>query len=174
MSQRSLLCLCFCVLGLLALVPLSSEGATYPVSLSSGLGFRFDGVGALSGGGCTSRMLVDYVEPQRSQILDYLFLPGFGASLHLLKVEIGGDAQSTEGTEPSHMHTADEENYHRGYEWWLMREAKRRNPDIRLYALSWGFPHWVSENTGAPFTNSTVKYIVKVTTTLTHAQCECE
>ena len=36
------------------------------------------------------------VLPQRSQILDYLFKPKFGASLHLLKVEIGGDGQSTE------------------------------------------------------------------------------
>ena len=117
----------------LSLALAQPAAAAYPVSLSPGLGRRFDGVGALSGGGCTSRMLVDYVEPQRSQILDLLFTPGYAASLHILKVEIGGDAQSTEGTEPSHMHTADEENYNRGYEWWLMKEAKRRNPDIVLY-----------------------------------------
>jgi hypothetical protein len=30
-----------------------------------------------------------------------------------------------EGTESSHMHTADDENYERGYEWWLMKEAKK-------------------------------------------------
>lgn len=24
-----------------------------------------------------------------------------------------------------------------GYEWWLMVEAKKRNPDIKIYALSW-------------------------------------
>ena len=45
------------------------------------------------GGGATSRLLVDYVEPQRSEVLDYLFTPNFGASLQLLKVEIGGDSQ---------------------------------------------------------------------------------
>ena len=28
---------------------------------------------------------------------DYLFLPSYGSALHLLKVEIGGDAQSSEG-----------------------------------------------------------------------------
>lgn len=36
----------------------------------------------------------------------------------MLKVEIGGDAQSTEATEPSHMHTRTDENYERGYEWY--------------------------------------------------------
>ena len=50
------------------------------------LGLRFDGIGGLSGGGATSRLLVDYKEPERSQILDYLFKPNFGASLHILKV----------------------------------------------------------------------------------------
>jgi hypothetical protein len=32
----------------------------------------------------------------------------------MLKVEIGGDTQSTEGTEASHMHLRDDENYFRG------------------------------------------------------------
>jgi hypothetical protein len=39
--------------------------------------------------------LTGYPKEQLSQILDYLFKPNFGASLHILKVEIGGDAQST-------------------------------------------------------------------------------
>jgi galactosylceramidase len=93
--------------------------------------------------------------------MDYLFLPGFGASLQILKVEIGGDVQSTDGTEPSHMHSVDDENYERGYEWVLMVEAKRRNPNITLYGLSWGFPGWVGEGTEHPWTNSTVTYTVK-------------
>src|ERR1700722_19452263 len=82
----------------------AAPNVNYPISMSKGLGPIFDGIGALSGGGCTSRMLVDYPEPYRSQILDNLFLPRFAASLQILKVEIGGDVQSTEGTEPSHMH----------------------------------------------------------------------
>lgn len=38
----------------------------------------------------------------------------------------------SDGTEPSHMHYALDENYFRGYEWWLMKEAKKRNPNITL------------------------------------------
>ena len=91
--------------------------ATYSVSPTP-QGRQFDGIGGLSGGGATSRFLPHYPEPQRSQILDFLFLPRFGAAVHILKVEIGGDAQSTEGTEASHMHTREDENYQRGYEWW--------------------------------------------------------
>ena len=96
------------------------------------------------------------------------FQPNFGASLQILKVEIGGDSQSTgevklfvwlelergsspaaiwkvnhrgvfnrslllfvlfllstDGAEASHMHSAHDENYNRGYEWWLMTEAKK-------------------------------------------------
>ena len=45
-----------------------------------------DGVGGLSGGGATSVLLPHYPEPQRSEILDFLFLPNYGAALHSLKV----------------------------------------------------------------------------------------
>ena len=37
-------------------------------------GLRFDGHGGLSAGG-SSRLLIDYEEPYRSQILDYLYKP---------------------------------------------------------------------------------------------------
>ncbi len=69
-------------------------------------GRTLDGVGAISGGGGNSRLLIDYPEPQRSQILDYLFKPGYGAAVQILKVEVGGDTNSTSGAEPSHQHTA--------------------------------------------------------------------
>ncbi len=36
------------------------------------LGPVFDGIGGLSGGGATSRLLIDYPEPWRSQVLDLL------------------------------------------------------------------------------------------------------
>jgi hypothetical protein len=64
--------------------------------------------------------------------------------------EIGGDAQSTDGTEASHMHTAAElhaPNFKRGYEAWLMVEAKKRNPSIKLYALPWAWPGWLRNAT---------------------------
>src|SRR5437588_5500983 len=65
----------------------------------------YEGLGAVSAG-ASSRLLIDYPEPYRSQILDYLFKPGYGAALHILKVEVGGDMNSTDGAEPSIMHTA--------------------------------------------------------------------
>ena len=113
-----------------------ASAATYPVN-SAALGRRLDGYGSLSGGGATSRLLFQYPAKQLDEILDYLFLPNYGSSLHILKVEIGGDGQSSEGVEPSHAHTADDLNYNRGYEWRLMTEARKRNPNILISALAW-------------------------------------
>jgi hypothetical protein len=106
-------------------------------------GLVFGGVGAISGGGGNSVQLISYPEPQRGDILDYLFKPGAGAALQILKVEIGGDAFSSCGAEPSHQHTRGVINPGGGYEWWLMREAKARNPAIKLYALAWAVPGWI-------------------------------
>lgn len=105
----------------------------------------FDGLGAVSAG-ASSRLLIDYPEPQRSQILDYLFKPGYGAALQHLKVEIGADVNSTDGSEPSHMRTATDYSSARGYEWWLMAEAHKRNPNIVLEILPWGAPAWVGHD----------------------------
>uniref|UniRef100_A0A7N6FLC7 Galactocerebrosidase n=1 Tax=Anabas testudineus TaxID=64144 RepID=A0A7N6FLC7_ANATE len=139
-----------------------SSSQTYVLDDKGGLGRLFDGIGGLSGGGATSRLLVNYAEPYRSQILDYLFKPNFGASLHILKVEIGGDAQTTDGTEPSHMHYENDENYFRGYEWWLMKEAKKRNPNITLIGLPWAFPAWVGRGKNWPYDypDITASYVV--------------
>ena len=121
----------------------------------SQLDLPYQGIGGLSGGGGTSRLLFDYTNETRSQILDALFLPKRGASLQIIKVEMGGDAQSTEATEASHMHTKDdgdlgcEKCYNRGYEWWLLKEAKNRNPAIKTYALAWGVPGWIGQNGNA-------------------------
>ena len=48
----------------------------------------YDGHGGLSAGGST-RLLYDYAPQVRSEILDYLYKPKFGANLHVCKVEIG-------------------------------------------------------------------------------------
>src|SRR5579872_3793916 len=100
----------------------------------SSTGRVFEGIGGVSAG-ASSRLLIDYPEPQRSQILDYLFKPNYGASLQHLKVEIGSDVNSTDGSEPSHMRTPEDQNYKRGYEWWLMEQARKRNPEIILDCL---------------------------------------
>jgi galactosylceramidase len=122
-------------------------------------GKRFDGIGAVSGGGATSVLLKDYPEPQRSQVLDVLFKPKFGASLSAFLVEVPGNGNSTQGTEPSHMHSRIDENYWRGYEWWLMREAKKRNPAITLDGCAWSCPGWVGS--GSFWSQDTCDYYVK-------------
>ncbi|XP_056666555.1 galactocerebrosidase-like isoform X2 [Monodelphis domestica] len=132
------------------------DNTMYVLDDARGLGRVFDGIGGMSGGGAASRLLVNYPEPHRSEILDYLFKPNFGASLHILKVEIGGDGQTTDGTEPSHMHYKGDENYFRGYEWWLMKEAKKRNPNIRLFGLPWSFPGWLGPGKSDPYDNMTM------------------
>ena len=71
----------------------------------SSLGQAYEGIGALSGGGGVTRQLIDYAPAIQAELFDALFKPNAGASLQIIKVEIGGDTQSTEGTEASHKHT---------------------------------------------------------------------
>ncbi len=106
-------------------------------------GRAFDGIGAISGGGGNSRLLVDYPPAERTAILDYLFKPGYGADLQILKVEIGGDTNSTDGSESSIEHTKGSVDCDTGYEWWLMEQAKALDPSIKLYGLAWGAPGWI-------------------------------
>ncbi|MER7689741.1 NPCBM/NEW2 domain-containing protein [Streptomyces sp. NPDC097610] len=127
-----------------------APGTTEIAVDAAGTGRTFDGIGAISGGGGNSRLLINYPEPQRSRILDYLFKPGYGAALQMLKVEIGGDTNSTDGAEPSIEHTKGTVHCDSGYEWWLMEQAKRRNPRIKLYGLAWGAPGWVGNTAGSP------------------------
>jgi galactosylceramidase len=108
-------------------------------------GKRFDGIGVVNGGGATSVLLKDYPEPQRGQILDLVFKPKFGASVSALLVEIPGDGNSTQGSMPSHMHARDDLNYHRGYTWWVLREAKKRNPNLTLDGTAWSAPGWIGK-----------------------------
>ncbi|MDR3456235.1 MAG: galactosylceramidase [Verrucomicrobiae bacterium] len=120
---------------------------------------RFDGIGVVNGGGATSVLLKDYPEPQRNQILDLVFKPKFGASVSALYVEIPGDGNSTQGSSPSHMHTRDDLNYFRGYTWWIMREAKQRNPKIVLDGTAWSAPGWIGN--GEFWSQDAADYYVK-------------
>jgi galactosylceramidase len=100
-----------------------------------------------------------------------LFKPSFGASLQMLKVEIGGDILTTDGSESSHMHNNHTVDLEAGYEWWLMKQAKARNPDIKLYGLPWAYPGWVGadpatgafNDSGTPFTypEQTCRYVLE-------------
>jgi hypothetical protein len=137
---------------------------------SNDTGRIFDGIGAVSGGGATSRLLLEYPAAQLSDIFDFLFKPNFGASFHHLKVEIGGDINSTQGTEPSYAHTrAEFDNpiaitFNRGYEWRIMKEAKARNPAIKLSGLEWGAPGWIGTGNSYRekfFSRDNIDYITK-------------
>ena len=138
-----------------ALLPVAAQDVNIELNGNSA-GRTFDGLGAVSAG-ASSRLLMDYPEPQRSQILDYLFKPGYGAALQHLKVEIGADVNSTDGSEPSFMRTETDHNSTRGYEWWLMAEAYKRNPQIILEVLPWGAPGWVGKDT--LYTPKMAKYV---------------
>jgi galactosylceramidase len=123
----------------------------------------YEGIGALSAG-ASSKLLIDYTPEIQSQIFDFLFKPKFGASLQHIKVEIGGDINSTDGTEPSHAHSRNEflnpkpEYFQRGYEWMVLKEAKKRNPGIFLDCLEWGCPGWIGD--GVFYSQDNADYIV--------------
>lgn len=124
------------------LVATAISAQTMRLSTTS-TGKQFDGIGAVNGGGATSVLLKDYPEPQRSQIMDLVFKPMFGASVSTMLVEVPGDGNSTQGSMPAHSHYAGDANFLRGYTWWVMQEAKRRNPSLALDATSWSAPAWV-------------------------------
>jgi hypothetical protein len=149
--------------GLLSLT-LASHGADIELLIDPATATReFEGIGAVSAG-ASSRLLIDYPEPQRGQILDWLFLPNYGAGFTHLKVEVGGEINSTDGTEPTHARSREEldhpqrEYFERGYEWWLMKEAKKRNPNIILDCLPWGAPGWIGN--GNYFSQDMIDYLI--------------
>jgi hypothetical protein len=117
----------------------------------------FDGIGAISGGGGNSRLLADYAPAVRNQIYDYLFRPGYGASLQMLKLEIGAGTNSSDGAEPSVEPTAGKVNCDVGYEWQVAEAAVQRNPSIKLLALQWGAPGWVGKDI---WTQADIGYVI--------------
>ena len=59
------------------------------------------------------------------------------------------------------MHTADDDSptaFDRGYEVWLMTEARKRNPVIHTSGLEWGVPGWVNE--GGYFGDKNTQYLL--------------
>lgn len=135
----------------------TASGATVTLN-GHRAGAPFQGIGAISGGGGNSRLLIDYPARQRSQLLDYLFGPG-GASLQVLKLEIGGDANSTDGSEPSVQHSRGQIDCDSGYEWWLAEQAVTRNPNIKLYGLQWAAPGWVGSD-GTIWSQADIGYVI--------------
>ena len=102
----------------------------------------FEGIGGVSAS--SSILLADYPEPYRSDILDFLFRPKFGAGFQHLKVELGSGVNSTCIAEPSPAVTPEEltNPVPRGWELWLAAEARKRNPQVILDVLPWGTPYF--------------------------------
>ncbi|WP_203257175.1 glycoside hydrolase family 78 protein [Hyunsoonleella ulvae] len=137
----------------------SKKGGVVQITLSGNdIGRTFEGIGGVSAGASTD-LLYDYENPVRSEILDLLFKPKFGAGFQHLKVEMGGGENSTCGSEPSHAITRDElkNPVSRGYEFWLMKEAHNRNPNIILEYLPWSFPYYLKPNI---YTDESAEYFV--------------
>src|SRR3954451_4092972 len=153
----SLACMTVVVGAAIAFSAPAQAATAITINGSSG-GRVLDGIGAVSGGGGNSRLLIDSPEPQRSDILDYLFKPGYGAAMQIMKAEIGGDTNSTSGAEASHEHTRGSINCNRGYEWWLMEQARSRNPNINLVGLAWGAPGWIGN--GNFWSNDSIDYLI--------------
>lgn len=134
----------------------AATATTITVNGSSS-GLRFDGEGAISGGGGNSRLLADYPPAQQSQVLDYLFKPGYGAQVQILKLETGGSGNSTSGAEPSFEETKGHIDCNAGDEFWMGQQAVQRNPNIKLYGLTWSAPAWV----GSSFYNANgIQYVL--------------
>jgi hypothetical protein len=143
-----------CVLALSAAGPViatarggSQQSAPATSIFINGLnrGALFNGVGSISGGGGTARLLIDYPPAQRNEILNYLFGPG-GADLQVLKLEIGSDAAQSDGAEPSVEHSKGQIDCDSGFGWWLAEQAVARNPNITLIGLQWSAPGWVGKS----------------------------
>lgn len=111
-------------------------------------GTVFRGLGAVTGNN-SSRLLMDYKTQNPEayrEIMNLLFKPDYGAGLSHIKIEFGSDVNSTSGTEPSVMRSADENaDVTRGAGFMLAADALSINPDITVDLLRWGEPKWVTD-----------------------------
>lgn len=125
-----------------ACVAPASDGLV--LALEATGGHAFGGFGAISSAG-NDRYLFDYPEPQRTEMLDLLFTPGVGAALQILKAEMGGHGNSTDGSEASHMPARGEVDCDASCQFGVMNEARTRNPGVRLAGLPWSAPGWIGD-----------------------------
>ncbi|MBO1515285.1 S-layer protein [Metabacillus bambusae] len=106
---------------------------------------RFKGYGTVTANN-TSRLMLDYKEEHSEkywEIMNQLFNKETGAGLTHVKVELGGDVNSSSGTEPATMRYADEPaNVLRGAGFQFAADAKSINPDITTEILRWGEPRF--------------------------------
>lgn len=107
----------------------------------------YKGFGMVSANG-TSRLLMDYKSKHPDQywkIMKQLFDPQTGA-LNFIKVEMGADLNTSTATTPATMRSADEPaNTLRGWDWHIVADAKKINPNLEVDALRWSEPKWVQD-----------------------------
>lgn len=123
----------------------NTEASTAIRCAASRAGRAFEGIGGITSNGM-SKLLMDYPEEQKREIMDLLFKPKHGASLHHLKVEIGSDVNTSAGTEPSPMRSRDDFDITRGCGLPIAAMAKAINPALLLDALRWGTPRWIESD----------------------------
>lgn len=108
----------------------------------------YRGAGMVSGNN-SSRLLLDYKaeNPEAyQQLLEYIF-GDEGIGINHLKLEMGSDINSSSGTEPGVMRSADEKaDVTRGAGYQLAADAKKVNPDLTLDMLWWSEPKWISDS----------------------------
>lgn len=116
------------------------------VNMDEGTVYR--GLGAVTGNN-SSRLLMDYKTQNPDaywEIMNLLFKPGYGAGLTHIKIEFGTDVNSSSGTEPSIMRSADEQaDVTRGAGFMFAADALSINPDITVDLLRWGEPKWITD-----------------------------
>ncbi|MDD7429307.1 MAG: glycosyl hydrolase family 59 [Oscillospiraceae bacterium] len=135
-------------------MPLASVDTSYKaitvdgdtVNMDEGTVYR--GLGVVTGNN-SSRLLMDYKTQNPDayrEIMELLFKPDYGAGLTHVKIEFGTDVNSSSGTEPSIMRSADEEaDVTRGAGFMFAADALSINPDITVDLLRWGEPKWVTD-----------------------------
>lgn len=135
-------------------IPLASVNTSYKAVSVDGNTVNTDentvwrGLGVVTGNN-SSRLLMDYKTQNPDaywEIMNLLFKPDYGAGLSHVKIEFGTDVNSSSGTEPSIMRSADEKaDVTRGAGFMFAADALSINPDITVDFLRWGEPKWVTD-----------------------------
>lgn len=135
-------------------IPLASVNTAYKSVTVDGNTTNMDkgtvwrGLGVITGNN-SSRLLMDYKTENPDaywEIMNLLFKPDYGAGLTHVKIEFGTDVNSSSGTEPCIMRSADEEaDVTRGAGFMFAADALSINPDITVDLLRWGEPKWVTD-----------------------------
>ena len=148
---------CAVFVSLTALLGSTAQAAQTITINSTGTGGKYEGVGAVSGGG-TFVLRHDYVEPQRSQIPDYLFKPKFGArNTGTLSRDRAARATRRRGSEPSHEHTSTIETSIGATSGGLWNKRACAIRAFSLIVTAWSAPAWVGG--GNFFSKGTTTYL---------------